>query len=119
MINKLRNTTSHADRQAHRCPYCDSLRIDVTACASGPHYSRRRCADCKRSLGYEPKPWTLERALTFQLPYGHWRGYSLSALAQSQRGRSYLGWAAREIDGPVGRAARIVVEGIKRGEVRV
>jgi uncharacterized protein (DUF3820 family) len=69
------------------------------------------CSDCQRHIKFNPKPWTLERASEFRLPFGKHRGRRLHDLASSQGGRDYLHWLSENVDGNAGMAAEIVLQG--------
>jgi hypothetical protein len=44
------------------------------------------------------------------MPFGVYAGKTLAELAQSERGREYLGWIANHAHGNPGNAARIVLK---------
>jgi hypothetical protein len=91
------------------CPRCGSSNLSEIALTAGPHYSSTRCDDCGRHLKFNPRPWTLERALAFELPYGKHRGSKVGELAKSGIGKSYLAWMATNLSGNPGTAARIAL----------
>jgi len=91
------------------CPYCASPRIFTVRCEFGPHYARTGCSDCQRHIKFNAAPWTLERARDFRLPFGRHTGRTVGELAGTKEGRSYLAWAAENVEGNAGTAAAIVL----------
>jgi hypothetical protein len=74
-----------------------------------PHWGRRDCLDCGRRGPWVKAPWSAERAANFMMPFGKHKGTTIGKLAQSESGRSYLRWAAENIKGNVGIAAKIAL----------
>jgi transcription elongation factor Elf1 len=91
------------------CRYCGSSKLFELSLDAGPHHSETRCADCQLHLKFNPRPWTLERALRFELPFGKYRGSKVGELAKTGRGRSYLKWMAENLSGNPATAARIAL----------
>jgi len=98
------------------CRFCGSTRLHLVKC-DPPHDSRLDCLDCGRRGSPLPSPWNLERARSFKLPFGKHAGLKVGELADSEDGRSYLTWAAQNIEGNVGTAARIALGTLNPGEV--
>jgi hypothetical protein len=91
------------------CPYCRGSRLFEVRCLAGPHHARVGCSDCKRHVRFLPAPWTMERARAFVLPFGKFAGHSVGAMALTEQGRSYLHWAAENIEGNAGTAAAVAL----------
>jgi uncharacterized protein (DUF3820 family) len=98
--------------EAQHCSRCSSTEKAVTRYASGPHYARAKCLNCGK-VTFLKKPWTLERALEFNLPWGKYRGRMLLELTDDPAGRDYLRWLAREVHGNAGIAAGIVLDHVE------
>jgi uncharacterized protein (DUF3820 family) len=94
--------------EAQRCRRCSSTEKIVTRYTSGPHYARAKCLNCGKVV-FVKKPWTLEQAMGFSMPWGKHQGRKLAELADDPAGRDYLRWLAREVDGNVGIAAGMVL----------
>ena len=94
------------EHESARCPHCGSSNLLDLPLDAAPHYWRKVCHDCGRHIKFNPGPWTLERALAFELPFGKHRGCKVGALARTGAGRSYLAWMATNVDGNPGTAAR-------------
>jgi uncharacterized protein (DUF3820 family) len=100
------------------CPYCQGTRLFSVRCLVGPHYSRLGCSDCGRHIKYEAAPWTMERARAFVMPFGKFKGRTVGALADDKQARSYLAWAADNLDGNAGTAAAVAL-GLKPADMEV
>jgi uncharacterized protein (DUF3820 family) len=102
--------TRITDPDGPRCSHCGSARLREIRLDSVPHFARLMCAECGRYVKFLPAPWTMERALAFQMPFGKYKGASMAELSRDSEGLSYLAWAARSIQGNPGTAARLVLE---------
>jgi uncharacterized protein (DUF3820 family) len=91
------------------CPNCGKNTLRLVRTEGGPHYGRMDCLSCGRIGPWLKSPWPMERARSFVMPFGKFRGRKVGDLADEKQGRSYLEWAAENIDGNVGTAARIAL----------
>jgi hypothetical protein len=94
---------------ATRCPHCGSDRLVTTLVVAGPHFARTGCAECGRFVRFDPATRTHQRAMSFVMPFGHYRGHSLARLTRTEAGRTYLAWVASSVAGDAGEAARVVL----------
>ena len=78
------------------CRYCGSDDLAVTMDAPPPHWAQLRCMSCDRFVGFAPAP--LELAADWQMPYGHYRGMTLAAIAATDL--AYLQWATLNMNSP-------------------
>jgi predicted RNA-binding Zn-ribbon protein involved in translation (DUF1610 family) len=90
------------------CPRCgkNTLRLVRT---EGPHFGRYDCLACGRIGPWLKSPWTVERARSFVLPFGKHKGATVGDLAENREGRSYLAWAAENLEGNPATAAAIAL----------
>jgi uncharacterized protein (DUF3820 family) len=95
-----------------RCGRCGSPNLNVVRCTSGMHYASIRCTECG-AVTWAKKPWTLERALAWVLPFGKYRGRKLADLTGTDEGRGYLGWLATRDAGNASIAARLLVDHVE------
>jgi hypothetical protein len=95
-------------RDARQCPWCKSTDVGREPSQRVGQY-RAVCLRCGRVLGLLPMPWDRERALRFRMPFGQFAGRELGDLLNDPRGRDYLAWAAHNIEGNPGRAARYLL----------
>jgi hypothetical protein len=96
------------------CAGCGSTRLHEVKC-NPPHHARLDCLDCLdcgRRGSFKPSPWSLDRARAFMMPFGKFKGRTIGELAKNNQGRSYLKWAAENLDGNAGMAAAIVLRGV-------
>lgn len=82
--------------QGRVCQYCKSPDLALTMDAPEPHYGRLTCKSCGRGVGWAPTP--LEFVPEWTMPIGKYRGNTLAQIAETDRGRSYLEWAAANLD---------------------
>jgi hypothetical protein len=95
---------------AATCPRCGSSETIFTRCTEGLHYGKIRCLDCGR-VAFAMAPWSLQRARSFTLYFGKYRGRQLGDLIETEDGRSYVRWLATRRDaGNAAVAARIMLE---------
>jgi hypothetical protein len=92
-----------------RCPRCGSADIVEVPLASGPHHGRLQCRNCGRYGAFTPKPWTIERALDFKMPFGRFRDQSMCEISRTVSGRDHLHWVASSVSGNPSIAARLVL----------
>ena len=111
----MRATLSRPADDGQVCPHCGSAHVLTVECLGGPHHSRTRCRDCGRHIRFNAKPWDLQRAESFTVPYGKFKGQRVADLAADAEGRRYLRWAAGEWKGNVATAIKIGL-GIDPGE---
>jgi hypothetical protein len=91
------------------CRYCGSSKLFERSLDRSSHYAETRCRDCGRHLKFNHGPWSLERALAFELPFGKHRGFKVGELVKTGWGRSYLAWMASNDNGNASTAARIAL----------
>lgn len=91
-----------------KCPRCGSGRLYLVK-AEAPHFSRKDCLDCGARGQPIKGPWSLERARSFVMPFGKFKGRTVGDLADDKVGRSYLAWAAENLEGNAGTAAAIAM----------
>jgi transcription elongation factor Elf1 len=91
------------------CPYCGSSKLFERSLDRSSHYAETSCRDCGRHLKFNHGPWSLERALAFELPFGKYRGFKIGELLKTGKGRSYLVWISSNVSGNAGTAARIAL----------
>jgi hypothetical protein len=70
------------------------------------------CLSCGRVGPWIKSPWTVERAKSFVMPFGKFRGKTVGELAETPRGADYLRWVAANVSENTGIAARVAL-GIK------
>jgi len=101
------------------CRYCGSPDIDLVpkVLRTGVVQSMRRCRGCNRRLGFVPQPWSVERARSFVLPWGKYRGHSVGELAGTQAGKEYLAWLVSNTTGNAAIAGSIALGLMELGEV--
>jgi hypothetical protein len=112
----LRGQLSFLDPPADKpkqCAGCGSSMLHFVK--SEVHFGRFDCLKCGKIGPWLKSPWTLERARAFVMPIGKLRGKSVGDLADDKQGRSYLAWAAENLDGNAGTAAAIAL-GLKTPE---
>jgi hypothetical protein len=91
------------------CSKCGSSIVEVEALP--PHYAKRECIGVDHHFhGWVSKPWTLERAQLFLMPFGKHTGLTVAEILAADR--SYLEWMARTLAGNAGKAARTILEGM-------
>ena len=81
-----------------RCPTCCSYDIALIPTAKPPHWGELRCMVCGVFCGWAPTPPWL--AAEWAMPFGEYRGQTLSTIWATDRGRSYLEWAAANMNKP-------------------
>jgi hypothetical protein len=101
----MHHTERTQTKSIERYRYCGSADLLEARCLQGPHYARVGCQSCKRHNRYVETPWTLERAMLFEMPFGKHRGRTLGDSARSESGRGYLAWASENLEGTWGRGA--------------
>ena len=67
------------------------------------------CDACGQWIRFLPAEWTLERAQTFRLEFGKYRGQTVGEVAGSAAGRHYLRWMAEKLEGGPAKAAELVL----------
>ncbi len=74
------------------CPICECdlevIRLPPDAFLWGRYW----CASCETTRGFASHP--LDQAASWRMPFGRYRGWSLSEIDCEPRGRSYLRWIA-------------------------
>lgn len=78
------------------CPRCGQpIRLDIDDVPK-PHYGRLVCQE-GHWCGWVAAPMTYDRARTFVMPFGKYRGKTIADIAE-EIDPSYLQWAARNIE---------------------
>jgi uncharacterized protein (DUF3820 family)/predicted RNA-binding Zn-ribbon protein involved in translation (DUF1610 family) len=98
-----------ATAKADPCPDCGNSTLRLVRTEGTPHFGRYDCLTCGRIGPWIKSPWTLERARSFVMPFGKFRGRTVGDLADEKQGRSYLEWAAENVSGNAGTAAGIAL----------
>lgn len=93
------------------CPRCKGSNLATTLCAPGSgNHAETRCQGCGRHIRFEPAPWSLERARSFELYFGAHRGKTIGELDRTVDGRQYLRWLAGAGKTNASKAASIVLK---------
>jgi Putative quorum-sensing-regulated virulence factor len=78
-----------------RCVHCGgSTKIDPDY--RGPHSGRYVCTSCGWFCGWARKPITIERAASWKMPFGQYRGCTLAEINACDR--NYLWWLVENVD---------------------
>ncbi len=77
------------------CTYCQGRLEVVREGTPPPHWGRLVCSSCQRGAGYAPTP--MEEAHSYTMPFGKYPGQTLRQIAETDRGRCYLEWAAQNL----------------------
>jgi hypothetical protein len=111
----LRTGSAHS-QDGETCPRCGGSNLAEVPCVGlSIHHARLTCLTCKRHVRFLEKPWSLQRARAFVMPFGRCRGQRIGELAKSHAGRDYLTWLAENVDGNAAKAAEIVLRGSVEG----
>ena len=96
------------------CPHCGARLDAAPACQDGPRRDPGRSPERndqpreRKPWEPPPQPWTLERAMAFQMPFGAHRGKTLATI--EAEAPDYITWGAEMFDRNAGRAMRMIVE---------
>jgi hypothetical protein len=96
-----------------RCPHCAGEVITVPRRIGEHSHLQRQCVSCGRGLGFVQRPWTMERARAFVVPFGRFRGATIAELAATELGRGYLHWLSENVVGGCAVAASLVMGTLK------
>jgi hypothetical protein len=83
--------------QPTACKWCGG-RL-TTGPGRGPHWKAWICTRCNRNNGWIPKPMELQDHGAFFVPFGMYKGKTLTQIAAfGERGMQYLIWMSRKMD---------------------
>ena len=77
------------------CPKCGLKRLEIKD-PRGVHIGRYECPE-HGFLGWMPKPWTFERAKSFRMPFGRFKGKTIEEIYKLYDGPGYLAWCRDEL----------------------
>ncbi len=83
--------------QRTHCKLCDVALI-VQRMPRPPHWGKWTCTQCGMTYGFAPTP--PEESHTYTMPFGKWKGLTLSEIATKPDGRRYLEWASEKMARP-------------------
>lgn len=87
------------------CLACNVAMIQSTEDVPKPHHAKLICPRCGKHGGWVSRPWTPERAETYVMPIGKYRGQTLGSIGHADR--PYVIWIAESVgDRSIARAAQ-------------
>lgn len=89
------------------CPRCNEEAELITEGVPAPHVGTWVCRQ-GHFCGWVARAWTPERAAAFVMPIGKYKGWTLQRILDGGD-REYLAWAARNLEGGIARACRVMV----------